>query len=93
MASLPASSVSSVASRDAQLAQLTQQMSQLLTEVANLNQQLDHRSRSSSITPRRRQHRAPSNSSGVCWYHQRFGENASKCTSPCTQASNFKGEH
>ena len=24
------------------------------------------------------------NSEGVCWYHQRFGENARKCRPPCT---------
>ena len=27
------------------------------------------------------------NSDGVCWYHQRFGENARKCRPPCTSGN------
>lgn len=39
-----------------------------------------HNDRSVSRGPRRSRTRAP----GVCWYHSRFGENATKCTTPCT---------
>ena len=92
MATLPPSQVAtvSVSPHDAQLAQLTKLVSQLTTEVADLKLQIRDRSR--SATPRHRQPRSRSSSPGLCWYHDKFGEKALKCTAPCTKALNFKGE-
>ena len=33
-----------------------------------------------------------SQAAGLCWYHQRFGEKAAKCTSPCTWAGNAQAK-
>lgn len=40
------------------------------------------RSRSSSH-PRSRSHSSSQHHDGVCWYHQRFGDKATRCTKPC----------
>ncbi|MPC41329.1 hypothetical protein E2C01_034917 [Portunus trituberculatus] len=98
MATLPSSQASSVSavssgsSHSSQMTHLTELVSQLTTEVAQLKQQLRDRPRSRWISLRRRQHRSRSSSPGLCWYHQKFGEKALKCTAPCTKSSNFKGE-
>ncbi|MPC45984.1 hypothetical protein E2C01_039690 [Portunus trituberculatus] len=47
---------------------------------------------SSQLTHLIELHRSGSSSPGLCWYHQKFGEKALKCTTPCTKASNSKGE-
>lgn len=36
--------------------------------------------------------RAPE-STGVCWYHHRFGDNATKCVPPCAQQGNTRATH
>ena len=94
MATLPSSQASSisVAPHDSQLAQLTQLVSQLTTEVASLKLQLRGRPRSRSSTPNRRRLNSRSRSPGSCWYHRKFGEKALKCVAPCTNASNKKSE-
>lgn len=91
---LHTSSVSSVATQDNdQLTQLTRLVSQLATEVSSLKKQLHDKPRSRSSTPRRPQRRDRSRSPGLCWYHHKFGADASKCTAPCTfKASNSKGK-
>lgn len=67
---------------------LTKQMSGLLTE-HNSKERFRRRSRSRSSS-----NRSPSSSkqAGMCWYHQRFGEQAHKCNLPCTylQQNNTK---
>ncbi|CAN7996283.1 unnamed protein product, partial [Ixodes pacificus] len=32
-------------------------------------------------------------STGVCWYHHRFGDNATKCVPPCAQQGNTRATH
>ena len=53
-------------------------------------------SRSSSRPSSRPTSRSSSRSSSpsrVCWYHRRFGTNARKCRTPCTQAGNERASH
>lgn len=96
MATLPGpltSSVSSVVSeRTTQFDELVKQVSLLATKVTSL-ERLDRR-HSRSPTPHRRRRRSRSKSPGLCWYHNNFGEKATRCTTPCTyKASNSKDEH
>lgn len=42
------------------------------------------RNRSRRRSPSRVQARQETNDEGVCWYHQRFGDDARKCRPPCT---------
>lgn len=92
-------SIAAVTSPDvALLTKLMQQVSVLQTTVDSLQQELrdarSSRRRSRSPTPRRRQYRSRSRSPGECWYHRRFGKDATKCTSPCTyKASNTSDKH
>ena len=94
LASLPRVQVSHVNSApppDDKLAQLTQLVSQLTTEVAQLKKTLHDRSRSRSSSHRRKP-RSRSSSAGACWYHRKFGDKAQKCIAPCTHTtSNSKG--
>ena len=87
VATLPsphASAVSSTApADDSRFTALTKQIDLLTSQVASLQKQLQHRPRSCSSTPHQR-HRSRSKSPAVCWYHTRFGDNAVKCTAPCT---------
>ena len=94
MATLPPSHASSisVSSHDSQLAHLTQLVSKLTADIANLKFQLQDRSRSRSFTPRRRRSSSRSRTPGVCWYHQTFGDKAMKCVKPCTRSSNPTSE-
>lgn len=71
-----------------QIAELTRQVSELSAKV-NLRHSSRQRSRRSS------RHRSPSPASQshsshrkypICWYHHKFGDNATKCNRPC----NFK---
>ncbi len=78
-------------------------VSLLLDEVRSLSRELQNlklqvqrsrsrgRSRSSS-----RSHSRPSrheNTSGLCWYHHTFGENAKRCRSPCSLSGNGDTRH
>ena len=61
--------------------QLSAEMEQLRSEVAgltNLVKSLTRRRRSPSPHPSRRQL-----TTDLCWYHQRFGDDARKCQEPC----------
>ena len=98
MATIPtphSSSVFSVTTQDnTQIAELTKLVSQLTAEVTSLKKQFQDRQRSRSSTPQHRQRRPQSRSPGLFWYHDKFGDRASKCAAPCTyKASNFKGEY
>lgn len=59
----------------------------LTRQVASLTADRERvRSRSSSRTRSQAALNRPSSSSGkkgICWYHKRFGDKASKCTTPC----------
>ncbi|CAN7981532.1 unnamed protein product, partial [Ixodes pacificus] len=37
--------------------------------------------------------RSRSSSTNICWYHRRFGDNATKCTTPCHYTGNGTAEH
>ena len=71
----------------------------LRTEVARLKElvtSLSTRERSTryrSPSPRRQPRSLtppPAPSHGLCWYHARFGDQARKCTPPCSQSGNFQ---
>jgi len=65
-----------------QIAALTAQMSKLTRE---WNQEKSrNRARSRSRDQRRFRHRSRTpKGNGICFYHQRFGQKAEKCTQPC----------
>ena len=101
MASIPAepsTSLSAVtASSDTQ--QLVHLVTQLTLKVNSLEERLSDslRQRPRSPSPRRFCQRSSSRkrTPGVCYYHGRFGENAIKCTKPCSfngQSLNRTGE-
>ncbi|CAN7991375.1 unnamed protein product [Ixodes hexagonus] len=58
--------------------------------LATLEKPLPRRPRSFSRP--RGSSRAPE-STGVCWYYHRFGDNATKCVPPCAQQGNIRATH
>lgn len=97
----PSAAVSSVTRNDVNK-DLVALVSDLALKVSALEKRLDERSRQRSLSPHRRhppspspyrrQHRSRSGSRhrrtpGVCFYHNRFGQDAKKCTQPCTFTS------
>ena len=60
---------------------LRQEIEALRQQVSKLVNAGDSRGRSRS------QSRSRSRQEGVCWYHNRFGDNANKCTPPCKFSS------
>ena len=71
--------------------QLTAEMEQLRSDVAgltNLVKSLSRRRRSPSPHPSRRQL-----TTDLCWYHQRFGDDARKCQEPCSKSGNSAASH
>ena len=63
----------------------------ILSELAKLQTTVQSLTRARSRTPRgRSRHRSPTPSATsadtgqLCWYHQKFGEEARKCTPPCS---------
>lgn len=80
------------------------ELASLRQEVAELKNLLTQRGRSTERTHRgnsQRRQRSKSNGRGkqnndICWYHNRFGANAQKCTTPCKfeqQQGNASGSH
>jgi len=69
-----------------QIAALTVQMTKLTKEWSQ--ERSRNRARSRSRSQRRYRSRTPKRN-GVCFYHQRFGQKAERCTQPCT----FKKEN
>ncbi len=70
----------------------------LHSQVRQLQEQLKSMdSRRRSPTPTRRRTSSPAYplvvDQTLCWYHQRFGDAATKCRPPCTQASNAPAAH
>lgn len=62
----------STSSLETKIDELTNQVKKLINEIRNQK----HRSRSNS--------RQPAKERDVCYYHERFGERATKCTKPCS---------
>ncbi|XP_050707626.1 uncharacterized protein LOC126992843 [Eriocheir sinensis] len=95
----PQPTVSSVADTTG-VQQLAALVSQLSLEVSALKEEVRGRPRrrSPSPHPHRRRSRSdsrPRRTPGVCYYHNRFGRDARKCTSPCTfqDSLNSPGGH
>lgn len=74
------------------------QLREEVAELRNIVQQLSLQ----LAQPRRRSGRSPSpavrsrspDTSGVCWYHRRFGDRSTRCTTPCTYAQgNDRAQH
>lgn len=68
-----------------EIADLKASIAELVLEVSSLR---NSRASSRRSSPHHRRNHSRSrdrpNDAGVCWYHRRFGANASKCTKPCT---------
>ncbi|XP_054281558.1 uncharacterized protein LOC128999194 [Macrosteles quadrilineatus] len=56
-------------------------------EVSLRHDRLTNHDKKTSKNPNQDQHKSTSQ---ICWYHAKFGEHASKCTSPCSYAGNSK---
>ena len=66
--------------------QLWSEVTRLQGLVKSLSTQCKSR-RSSTPT------RQSSNTDGLCWYHQKYGEAAHKCRPPCAQVPNNQATH
>lgn len=93
--SVAAISTPAASSSDAVIASLAQQVAQLTTAVQKLmeNSAINDRGRSpnrvfrrnfSPYRARSRSRNKNQNEDGVCWYHRKFAEKATKCTTPCS---------
>lgn len=73
-----------------EVAQLRLEVSELRQLISSLQLSPGRPSRSRSRSQPRSNSRAssPGPSSGLCWYHRRFGDKANKCTSPCSWQGN-----
>ncbi|VDP03243.1 unnamed protein product [Schistosoma mattheei] len=75
--------ISRLASFQKQLTQLTSHLASLQSTIATIQ------ARQSRSSPKRRsfsrqRSRSPKQTSGVCWYHQKYDTKARHCTRPCT---------
>lgn len=61
-----------------QISELTKQMSELRAQLGN------YRHRSRSRTRVKQRFRSKSRDTSMCWYHNRFGNKATRCTAPCS---------
>lgn len=89
------SSTSTVAqvSKNDEIAELKEQIAVLNRKLKDINiSQSQSSSRNRSPTPYRRQRsnspQRSRSSSNFCWYHEKFGKNASKCRPPCSFPKN-----
>lgn len=76
--------------------QLTAEVDQLRAEIAGLRKLI--RDLPTTRRPNRGRTPSPSRSHSpsqpaICWYHQRFGDSARKCKSPCARAGNEPASH
>lgn len=78
-----------------EIAALSQRMEELTKQVAELQSSLRRRSRSRRRTSSSRGSSPAAytntNTTGICWYHMRYGEQARKCVTPCSFPSNSNG--
>lgn len=75
--------------------QLATEVEQLRTEIASLKKMVQSLA-SRSRRPSRSRSPSPNEShlqSDLCWYHQRFGDKATKCRAPCSKAGNELASH
>lgn len=104
MATLPQSQPAAVASISAEdsTKQLVELVSQLRLEVRDLQKEVRERSRSRSRSSSRHHFRRRQRSeiktpetSGFCYYHEKYGKDARNCKAPCTFAKslNPNSEH
>lgn len=69
-----------------QITLLTQQVAALTNSDDNYNQSRGRSANRATTSRQRFQSRSKSrepNQSRICWYHQRFGNSATRCTTPC----------
>ena len=71
-----------------EVAQLRSEISELRQLISSLQLSTGRPSRSHSCSHSRSRASSPGPSSGLCWYHRRFGDKANKCTSPCSWQGN-----
>lgn len=75
------------------LSEMSMQIAELSRQVASLQSRYNENNRSGNRSRDRRVHsqrfrsRSKSRDSSVCWYHNKFGPKANKCTSPCSYSS------
>lgn len=72
------------------LHEISQQIIELTKEVASLRAQAHSRSRDkyrSRSQNQRQRSRSRTHNPDYCWYHNRFGPDATKCTTPCSYLS------
>ncbi|KAJ0183022.1 hypothetical protein K1T71_000998 [Dendrolimus kikuchii] len=88
--------VSSISNCDVPTNDMAKQLAELTKEVASLRTQLNnertrHRRKSRDRCHNNNSHRSRSKSKSydrsVCWYHQKFGTKANRCTTPCSYSS------
>lgn len=65
------------------MSSMQQELTKLRSEVSEIRGRSDKKPNGRSRSRDRSQSRGPYASDGVCWYHARFGNNATKCTKPC----------
>ena len=80
-----------------QTSQLSSEVEQLRAEIGSLKSLVQSLSSKHVRSPTRPRTLSPApcnRASGLCWYHSRFGEKASKCNAPCTWPSrNGQADH
>ena len=71
-------------STDLLIASLAKQVAALTTAVQSLTtNKFPQRGRSRNRSPSHNRSRENSENRDICWYHRKFKDNATKCTSPC----------
>ncbi|XP_076381806.1 uncharacterized protein LOC143260424 [Megalopta genalis] len=96
----PSGQCSAVASSDTkfdilreQMTRLTQQVAELTKRTADATESRRSRDRRPARNGWRRRSRTRSPSQpGICWYHRKFGDRATRCTTPCTHVSQQRNE-
>ena len=80
-------SVCSVSTSPSELEQLRSQVASLTKTVNFLKRQRRNSFRRRSPSPARQSHQTPPNTD-LCWYHYTYGDQAHKCTPPCSKSEN-----
>lgn len=80
---VPASACPDLAAITAQIQELSRQVAALTTSHSNSRQRSSSRSKKPRSRSASQVVRQP-----LCWYHQKFGEKASKCNKPCSWSGN-----
>ena len=75
-----------------ELRKMSKQLHDLQVQVSRMNRS---QSRGRSKSPSRARGGKPADttlqSSDLCWYHEKWGDKATRCRAPCTRASEFSG--